>query len=225
MAHEEEEQQEELKIDDKWVHEVVNKANSSHFNRLKKQFDSKLEEMSAQIQALTSHLTERSTPAEGDAPSKEGDTDEVTKVRRAADRKLKEMNKLLEAEQARLEAERNKRYEGEERQKLSTALQDNGVSGSLLEGAMALLYDKQKRIRRSEDGELSFVVPRDGYEDEMPIADAVTEWLNSDAGRSYLPPRDVKGSGNVGSRPLPKDPKQFTRQEKERLLLEKMFGG
>lgn len=108
---------------------------------------------------------------------------------------LKALRAQYEAEKAEREKERVARMTQEERTALSQALAAKGVTGPHLKGAMALLYDAEKRITRDEAGIIAFKVQRNGFDEVLPLEKALDEWLGTEDGKAYMPPRQVSGSG------------------------------
>jgi hypothetical protein len=114
--------------------------------------------------------------------------------------------------------ERGKNNEREERGKLREALTAGGVGDDRVRGAVADLYLDQKCVTRAEDGAVVMHMKRDGYEEDIPIADGVAEFLKSDAGKGYLPAKDAGGSNNRGGNAPP--PKSGSKEEKKAAALD-----
>lgn len=219
----------------RFMHEIANKAQSSHAARLKKQLDA---EFSKRLDMFSEQLMEKLAPVLGavganntsaakvDNSDNTSDGDiEAEKLKRYYERKYKDMQAKLDAEISLREQERAEKLKYEERTALTTALQEQGVTGPQLKGAIALLYNSEGRVKRGSDGSLLFATTRDGYEEEMPLAEGVKEWVSSGEGKYYLPPRPASGTGAPQMRPLTQlDPKTATLDEKNAAMAQ-LFGG
>lgn len=87
----------------------------------------------------------------------------------------------------------------------AAAAQAAGVPAERLKAVEAVLYHADKRIRYGAGGSddapgLHFT--RMGYEEVLPLADGLEEWLGTVEGKAFLPPRDVAGTGQgAGQKP------------------------
>ena len=112
--------------------------------------------------------------------------------------KLKEMNERMEADSRERANEKQKRLSLEEKSRLADELRLAGVPDSRVRAAVALVYTEDKRVGRNANGDVVYFVPKDGYTDEVSLSDGVKEWMKSDEGKVFLPPRDASGSGSKG---------------------------
>lgn len=120
--------------------------------------------------------------------------------------KMEEDNKALRDRIAKQDAESTKEREArarsEERTALQAALVKAGVRAELLPAAIALLHGDEKRLKRSKNGDIVWPVKRgtgdSAYDDDLTIEAGLTEWLATDQGKAYLPPKDAGGGGGAG---------------------------
>lgn len=127
------------------------------------------------------------------------------------DAKFEMMQKKIEAAERRYDEERKAREEerkarmrDEERVALADALRSGGLDDKRLRGAAALLYSEERRVVRDpETGSIKFRQEKDGYEELVDLGKGIAEWLKTEDGKAYLPPRQTAGSGAsaVGGRP------------------------
>lgn len=114
----------------------------------------------------------------------------------------KAMSRIQALEEEKLSAHRAKQ-ELELRNTVKDALTRAGVSPHLMKAAMAVLVDADKRIQRSEDGDIIFKDDRFG---ERSLDDGLRDFLRSEEGKSFLPPKGARGSNDrryTGSEPVP----------------------
>jgi hypothetical protein len=153
-------------------------------------------EASAQkMTALEARLAEIAEKLEANSKPKDAPKADQTAA------ELKALRAQLDSEKTEREKERMARMQQEERTALSQALTSRGVTGPHLKGAMALLYDAEKRIVRDDAGLVSFRIQRNGFEEVSPLERALDEWLNTDDGKTYMPPRQAQGSGTQPGQP------------------------
>lgn len=111
-------------------------------------------------------------------------------------RKLAANIQEREAREAQTLAEKR---DADARSSLVTELGKLGVRPTMVESAIAYLYESRaQRVRYNEAGELVYPVKRDWGVDELPVSAGLAEWAKSDVGKEYLAPVDTGGSG--GSR-------------------------
>lgn len=122
------------------------------------------------------------------------------------------LKKRLDEEAKAREEERSARARQEERSALTEALRKAGIPDGRLGGAVSYLFLDQKKIVRDKEGNITWPVKRDGYEDPLSIEQGVAEWLKTDEGKAYLPPVDATGSGSRGG-PPPKPGDKMTREQ------------
>lgn len=169
--------------------QVVNAAVSNHLKR----FESKLSGTigSAVAEALKAH-----TPAaSGDDPPNDPPADPNAKVDPAMTQMKREMtamrNKLQKAEDATA-AEAKQRKSDALRTTVLKQLGEAGLSGQQLRAAQAVLY-QEGRVHVSEDGSHIF---RDADGVDLPLSEGMKGWIASDDAKLFLPPKDVRGSGD-----------------------------
>jgi hypothetical protein len=200
-------------IDDslkEFISKTSNAAASAQSTRLSKHLDTKIDKkLGAMKEEILAALAER-TPA----PTEGEDGDENIETKKLQSQ-LREATAKLEAEHTARKREREAALKKEEETELREALRTSGVSETYLEGAMALLYHSQKRITRDDEGAILFRTNQEWGPEDKPLREAVQEWVNSDEGKHYLPPRPAAGSGNTGGTlNTRKNVKNMTRQER-----------
>lgn len=197
-----------------FVVKTANAAQSSHATRMMKAFDQKLSkvvsELSDQFASRLEELREARTQGA------EVEPDQLLSIKKQYEARIGEIEKKFAAKEAEVAAERQRAARNEERTRLGDALRLAGIGEDRIRGAVALLYTEDQRVGRNEDGEIVFKNRKDGYEEELPLNEGIAQWVNSDEGKYYLPPRAVGGSGNVGGR-APNNKKGETKGE---LLME-----
>ena len=108
--------------------------------------------------------------------------------------------KLAEAE-AHRQKDASERARSEERSALMNALNSQGITGSRATALAAWMHGEANMVRRSKDGRVVFALPRDGYEDELDVGAGLKDWLATDVGKEFAPPRPAQGSGETPPRP------------------------
>lgn len=113
--------------------------------------------------------------------------------------KIDALTKQMAAKEAEAAKEKAELLARQERADVIAALAAAGVTTA--KGAYATLKD-DGRIRRNADGELVMVVVKDyagtKMDEEVPIGAGIKEWLATDEGKCFLPPRGGgDGSGTV----------------------------
>jgi len=171
-----------------------------------------------------------STPAtqpaitQSEQPSKEvlKLKDEVARIKKERQREREE-----------IERERQARLVDDANTRVQAALSEAGSSGPHARAAWALL-SAEGRIKRNEQGEVCIELPRTYLgktEPELvPLKEAIPEWLNSDSGKLFMPPRGGgEGSGTVvrGSAPRTGAPlsKEEAKREAQKALTSFVLGG
>lgn len=144
--------------------------------------------------------TTKAQPGAGGQPAAGGQNQqtqadpEVAKLREQIEKLTKDNER-----ERKEKAEQAARIDQEQRERsITDALRSKGVRNELVDAAAALLLVKRNVLKRNDSGELVYVVKRKDYEDELPVADGVEEFLKTDEGKAYLPPRDVGGTGEKG---------------------------
>jgi hypothetical protein len=176
--------------------EIANRAAADHGKRLQAKYEKQLEEERSKRETLQAQLDELRTPKE--EPEGKGKKEPKEDARaKEFEARMAAIEKERAAERTALADKERKAQEAEERSVALDALKDIGVTGAPAQAAHLLLKTEGK-IARDEDGKLVFVVPKDGYTDRLSIADGVKEWAGTEAGKAFLPPKGVSGSGNKG---------------------------
>jgi hypothetical protein len=97
----------------------------------------------------------------------------------------------------RAKSERALREEQEAIGALRDALSANGVPADRQGIAIAKLYHADKLVKRDAEGKLFVPVPRKaGYTDNLDLASYVKEYLATDEGKTFLPPKGSNGTGD-----------------------------
>lgn len=168
----------------------MNKAISTHVTRATKGLT---ESISAAV-AEKLKSSEDEPPDDKKGKGEKGTDPEVKK-------QLDAMQKRLDtSEKARLDAEskqaatEQKRLKTEEREAARTILAKAGLDEPRVKAALAILHTEEGRIARAEDGK---IVWKNG-DDEVDLGKGLGEWLKSDEGKTFVPARDVRGSGGGG---------------------------
>lgn len=177
----------------------VNRAVKDHTTRLSKAFDAKLATMAEQNATLMATL-EKLTKATGDGKgSTGGDPAAVPPEVKA---QLADLAAKLDKATRRADDEKNAREKEhattrakEERSALKDALLERGVPPAQVLALAAYLHSEMKVIGRDQDGT---VVYKKG-DDELGLGEGLDEYLKSDAGKAWLPPRSAQGSGATGT--------------------------
>lgn len=120
------------------------------------------------------------------------------------------------------DAERAKAKDSTLRQKVTDALVATGVDAPRARHALGLLVDSEKRIHWSEDG--ATLLFRRAEHDDVELGPGLKEWLKSEDGKFYLPPRGAAGSGDRGGASPPRSVGSATRAEVAEGLHRVVFG-
>jgi hypothetical protein len=132
---------------------------------------------------------------QADGKGKKGEVDPDTKAR------LDDFQrKLEEAEQARKVAEqtaREQRLEG----RLRSALAEAGVGTEQQEKALVWLRSRTTKdgkpvLSFNADGNPVWRTDRQGFVDELDVAEGLKGWAATDDGKSFLPPTGAAGTGD-----------------------------
>lgn len=133
------------------------------------------------------------------APAKKPGLTKAEIQAKKAMEKIKAVERERKAEKEKAELREKELAEREEKTATQAALTQAGAINQ--KQALAVLK-AEGRIKRGDDGELIFVMPRDiageKFDEELPLADGIKEWLSSDEGKIYAPPRGAEGSGATG---------------------------
>jgi len=208
----------------------INKAITNHLSRFKKSLAKETQEtLSGLLDPIVAQITEMREAPRQDGDSVEhasdGDTDKYVK-KLEAERKRFEAERQkwaqeLEAERQQREDEKAKRLRDEERSALTSALHDAGVTGAAARAATALLYTEENRVRRDDDGSIVFVASEEWGEVELGLTDGLKKWLDTDDGKTFMPPRGTSGSGAAPSARPPQSTAGMSPVEQAMAALEK----
>lgn len=190
---------------EKLVDARVNGALTTHFNRFKGvmakdvegQVSKGLNPVLEKLTAMEAAFKERpAAPPAGDQPLSAA----VDAATRKADARIKELEaKADAAEKARAESEMT-RLQQEERSALASALGAAGVEGVKQNVLIAYLHKEKAAVRRNDKGEVCLRLTRPYGEDDVPLAEAIPEWLKTAEGKEFAPPRPTGGSGASGGK-------------------------
>lgn len=178
--------------------EAINQVVSSHVSRVSKglgdivskSIADTLSKRDADAAEAAAKAAESSKGQKPDGGAKSEAENELARLRN----ELKNTNEKFErAEKARAEEARLRRQDAETRA-LSEALVKGGIQPALLAGARHVFSEKLVR----EGDVAKYRAQRAGYHDDLDIEAGVAEWLKSDEGKAYLPPRPAGGSGGPG---------------------------
>lgn len=190
----------------KEISTMINGAMKGWGERFEKNFDAKLQPLSGlgeSLKAIQDKLSTNATPPGDKPPGNTVGDPEAQKVLLKLQSQVETLTQKLtatEAEKAEITARTQR---AEERSVLEKALDAAGLKGGALAGAAALLIHERKAISRRDDGSVVWKVRREAagqsYDDYVDVKDGLSEFLKTDEGKGFLPPRDVKGSGNVSA--------------------------
>lgn len=110
--------------------------------------------------------------------------------------KAQELEKRASAREEEARKEKEKILEKEEKSVTIATLTEAGVTSA--KAALAVLKQDGK-IGRNKEGDLVFLASREAagekYEEELPLNTGIKEWLDSEDGKLFQPPRRAEGSG------------------------------
>lgn len=173
--------------------------------RIAKQMASQLEKFMAARQAAVEAVDDSADVAEGEATTQQTQVEapkRLTGAELAAKKAMAKIDALQKQMQAKEEAAAKEKAELLQRQEKSDMLAALTAAGvTTAKGAYATLKE-DGRIRRNADGELVMVVIKEysgtKAEEEISVAAGIKEWLATDDGKCFLPPRGGgDGSGTV----------------------------
>jgi len=192
---------------EKTIARIVNAAVATHMER---KLDSALSPIKTTLESLGVHRTQDG--AQGGGSSQSGGGDAQGQNQGGQSEEVKRLQKALDQErQIRLDNEK-KSLEAKRDGTLKDALNSTGVEPRRIRGAMA---EVMANVRQLKDGSYVYISTAKGYDEEIPLAEGVKEWAETEVGKAYLAPKPGGGgSGTVpahgGPRPggRPVDPKQ-----------------
>lgn len=141
--------------------------------------------------------------AEGDDEG--GDDDEVPTTKgKGKGKGAKEVDPDVATMKARLKAIEDERTKEREEHviskrdgELKELLTGGKVDPMRLKGALAVVAGN---LKRQKDGTFTYTAKRDGYEDDLPLAEGVAEWLKSDEGKAYVVSQQRPGGAGTPPR-------------------------
>jgi hypothetical protein len=163
-------------------------------------------------------VEEETEPTEPTTPAAQPDKSSKD-VLRLKDEVAK-MKKERAREREEIEKERNTRLVSEANAQVQAALSESGAAGPHNKAAWALLHAEGK-IKRNDAGEVCIELPRTYLGktelELVPVKEAIPEWLNSDAGKLFMPPRGGgDGSGTTIKGGAPRAGGKLTKEEAKR---------
>ena len=131
----------------------------------------------------------------------EGAKDEAAQAasKAAEDKFQKQIDALKKQLQAKDDSEKAatlKQQRTEERTVLGTALEKAGVKPSLRPAAIALLIERGALARDAEGAVIYKSRDAAGAEEIKQVEAGIADWIKSDEGKEYLPPKEAGGSGD-----------------------------
>lgn len=179
----------------------INGAVTTHLGRMRgdlekslsTQFSSLLDEKFASFKPKDDKPDDKRDDKAGDKK----DDPEKAKLRSDLDNLTK---KLTQQEEER-RAEREQLLRNEERSELMSRLREAGIPEPRVKGAVALLLHDAKAIKRNGENKIVWPVKRDWGTEDLELDAGVSEWLKTDEGKAFLPPKEAKGSGAGGGKP------------------------
>jgi hypothetical protein len=153
------------------------------------------------IKSALEALKPKADPAGGAAPGSAGQPGqapqnlEAIKLREEVESIKKDLLRTREEK----EAQEQKMRQDEEERTLFDAIRACDVPVEMVEAVGSLLLTRRKVLHRNDDGTIMFRVQRKDYTEDLPVKDGVKEFLKTDEGKVYLPPRNVGGSGERGA--------------------------
>lgn len=133
--------------------------------------------------------------------------------------RVQALEKAGKEEREKLQKEKADLLAKQEKSEILSALQ--GASAVQPAHALAVLKSLG-RVVRNDDGDMIFNMPREAagekYEEPMSLSEGVKEWLGTDEGKVYAPPKGAEGSGASASQGggKTKSLKDMSRPERKR---------
>lgn len=193
--------------------QLVNAAVSGQLQRklgnaIKSTLDESLAPIREMLEGRNGNTGNRQRAA-ADDDDQDDDDDEppVTKGKRgtkakaaAPDPETANMRKRLATLEEERKLEREQARNGKRDALLREHLEAAGVDKNRIRGAVAVLRDNMKHDDKT--GDWFYKAKRDGFEEDLDVADGVSEWAGTDEGKSYIaPPAGAQQArGGSGSR-------------------------
>lgn len=194
---------------EKQIDARINAALGTHMTRFRNSFERDLKKnvetmltkavspFGKQLEELNKKFTQKpKEPKDDTTRDYEARLDEERKKFEARQR---ELEAAFKQERELREATEHRTRVDEEKHALRAALSNAGITGPHQRAAVSLLYNEDSRVIRNEDGEIRFSVQKAGYTDEVSLDEGITDWLKTDEGKAFLPPKGAGGSGANGS--------------------------
>lgn len=199
--------------DIKQISELVAASLKAARDEDEKKSNTKLTKLAKEIEEKIAKV--KPANAEGDddgEPGEDGDDPDAEPAKgkkkppvreSAADKKLQASVAKLEKQYAEEKAAREKAEKAQAESRLINAareaLGEHGVKN--MKAALAILHNTEQRLKFTEAGEPGIHFKRDGYEEILPMAEGLAEWLKTEDGLGVLPPKNAQGTGtgNAGN--------------------------
>lgn len=146
----------------------------------------------------------KGTQAAGAGDDEEVDDDEAPPARKGKGGKPKETDPDVAQMRARLKAiedERSKEREDNLISKRDSELKELLTSAKVdpmrIKGALAVVAGN---LKRTKENTFVYVAKRDGYDDDLTLAEGVAEWAKSDEGKAYLQAQQRPGGAGTSTR-------------------------
>ena len=191
----------------------LNSGIRGHLSRHQKAMDEQLKTMTASLREEILNEIRAGKPESEEGAKKEEDS-EVSRLKA----RLANMEKKANDSEAQRIKEKQESLKVRERAALSSALREVGVEGPKLKAAIALLYTEEGRVGTDQDGNVIFKFQRDGYIEEMSLADGMEEWVATSDGKHFVPAKNVGGAGSTGGLPPSKSKKAWSKAEARKEL-------
>lgn len=156
----------------------------------------------------------KKAPAAAAAPAK------PSKAEIAAKKALAKANAVEKAAIAREDALKKEKADLQAKQERSEILSALAESDSRQPQHALAVLKATGRVKRNEEGDLVFVAQREvageKFEEEVSLAEGVKEWLTTEEGKIYAPPKGAEGSGAGPAGKGGKAAKDMSKSERKR---------
>jgi hypothetical protein len=109
--------------------------------------------------------------------------------------KVAQLEKQVEDEKKAREAAETKSREERVLNSARAALRKAGVPEERVKAAIAVLHNAEGRLRLDDSDRPGLHFQRNGYDEVVEIEKGLDEWLKTDDGKVFLPPRGTEGTG------------------------------
>lgn len=188
--------------DKKYIADLLAESLKRQTDETIKIVDERVKPLGARLEGVEKKATEKPEDKAEDKPGdkKAGDkSDPELERMRAKLAELEAKNKAAEEERkAAEEKARQDRLHGAARDALLAA----GVPADRARIALAAIKD-EGLLAYNDAGEPGFKFARKGYSEVVDAKAGAEEWLKSDAGKLFLPPSDVRGTGQRSGKAPP----------------------